>query len=1057
MLVFCCSFPLLAPLLFCFLQENLEFWTRCRDFRHLSYADIPASPEELEQVGAEMEAEVEREIKRQQERAAQAALNSGTVVSIDHVELLASPTARRQSLVRIQGLDVGAAFDLFTDPAAKSSASGGEEVMSLDSLVRMLKFFHIPLPASDTDRARIVLEMAAQLGYDPARGRPFISRGRFERILVDIENGRYVEAQIKQQVDQSLSSYVADQAAAQAAKVRHEDEEEWALVNHERDPTSDYLPPDSSVTTAAVASSSSPRSLSLASKLLLKLTRLILDLRVAKLRATFDLYDVDQSGTIELNEFQHVCASLAVDGHTNMARITAAFKNVDQDGSGSISLLEFVQFIFVEKTSSRALQSILDAKAREIYETFISNHAPKQVNIRGPVQRRIQAIMEEQEWHVPAGGGIGGAEASGATPAASPAPTPKSAITTAGTQVPSPSAAATTAQLKAAVAVQAQSSSAGAPNSKNDLRLPEGAAPARHAHNPSASASASSVSASSMLPSDALSSAARVRPRITQQIFDEAEEEIMKLMSADSFSRFKQSELFQQFLLAAGAYDFGGPSIMDDTKIKPPTSGDRIEAAAAAAATATQAPKPAKLRSGSVLITPRNNATIAEGIANLSEDDRIRTPVPAADSNAPSSMSIVVDSGAALSPMEVEVVSLEQIGLDNLTNEAQLLAAAPAGSTVVNRGHRASLIMPPRNSAPAQRGPGSRSMIAPVGVTSVRALSETQQAQPKSSDASPPAPRSSAAEPVPPVSGAGASAAAAASAPAAAPAAAPAPAPRRGSLLERTQAGDVVFTGGAVGGDVRIHGRRQSSIDATNAAKANGRASTSSNRSDTPPPPPPPPATPPPAAATAAAAASSAAPSVAAADSSAASSSSSAAAPAPSSPFTTGALKIDDDDEDAFQPVANASIEYADVDASSNGGADFTTPSKPAYIEKNPLQSPAPPTRQSQSQFDGDDAGKNPLQSPAPPRTHPFDSLEKNFLQSPAPNGRRASHPDIAFELTPFNGAGASAAAVPLPPLATLNDADLDKGPMQSPAFVHRKSQQSGQQWEAEPLPPPAL
>ncbi|MDR3471420.1 MAG: cyclic nucleotide-binding domain-containing protein, partial [Devosia sp.] len=303
--------------------ENIDFWKECRDFRHLSYADVPKEAEQQAREQAEMEQEIEADIRQlmaaQQQQ--QAASHDGTTPTSSPA---VSPRARRQSLVRIQGLDVAAAFDLFVDAAVVAPASSGvgrsttEEYMSVASLTEMLRFFHIPLPADSS----VLAEMASQLGYDPTSDCPRIERATFVRVLVDCENGKFVEARKRRTLDFQLVQLSEKWENAEAV----EEKADWPTSSgagdngangvggssSTADPTSDYVRTTGrksvimatadavamSAAAAASPTSSQAPSLSLASKLLVKLTRTILDLRVAKLKSTFNLYDTDCSGSV---------------------------------------------------------------------------------------------------------------------------------------------------------------------------------------------------------------------------------------------------------------------------------------------------------------------------------------------------------------------------------------------------------------------------------------------------------------------------------------------------------------------------------------------------------------------------------------------------------------------------------------------------------------------------------------------------------------------------------------------------------------------------------------
>lgn len=163
--------------------ENIEFWKECRDFRHLSYADVPKDEETIAKQQAELDIEIDAEIK-----ALQAAANSGNGgASSTDTTPSTSPKARRQSLFRIQGLDVAAAFDLFVDAAVVPPPhhSQTDEYMSVASLTEMLRFFQIPIPPD----ASVLAEMASLLGYDPTSEYPRIDKQTFVRVMVNCENG----------------------------------------------------------------------------------------------------------------------------------------------------------------------------------------------------------------------------------------------------------------------------------------------------------------------------------------------------------------------------------------------------------------------------------------------------------------------------------------------------------------------------------------------------------------------------------------------------------------------------------------------------------------------------------------------------------------------------------------------------------------------------------------------------------------------------------------------------------------------------------------------------
>jgi hypothetical protein len=118
----------------------------------------------------------------------------------------------------------------------------------------------------------------------------------------------------------------------------------------------------------------------------------------------------------------------------------------------------------------------------------------------------------------------------------------------------------------------------------------------------------------------------------------------------------------------------------------------------------------------------------------------------------------------------------------------------------------------------------------------------------------------------------------------------------------------------------------------------------------------------------------------------------------------------------------------------------------------------------------GGDSFKNPLQSPVAPRSQltAAEMEPKNPLQSPAVGQRRSALGTVPaatfFELTPIiNGSDGSTtngqqhhSAVPLPPLHSLNDADLLKNPLQSPAPLRRCSVHPADV-VVDALPPPAL
>ncbi len=102
-------------------------------------------------------------------------------------------------------------------------------------------------------------------------------------------------------------------------------------------------------------------------------------------------------------------------------------------------------------------------------------------------------------------------------------------------------------------------------------------------------------------------------------------------------------------------------------------------------------------------------------------------------------------------------------------------------------------------------------------------------------------------------------------------------------------------------------------------------------------------------------------------------------------------------------------------------------------------------------------AAKNALQSPAAPRSQllPSEMVEKNPLQSPAVGKRGNTVSAATFQLGPFQHGDHT---LPLPPLHSLNDADLLKNSLQSPgpAPPRRQSFLASQQ-EPAALPPPVF
>jgi CRP-like cAMP-binding protein len=573
--------------------ENIEFWKELRDFRHLSLADVPTPKNEAEAQAQELDREIEEDMRKAQEQqaaGASAQLNSSSSSPNNHARARRQSLVRIQNADVAATFDLfadstAAAATAAASAAAATSSSmvvapvpppsraaapsmrasfgtrssqGGvvadEPVMTLGALVSLLSFFELPLPSLEPDRSLVLNEMAEQLGYDVVSagglGRPYIRREYFVAVLSGLERGHFPECVRKIGVVHPALEQV--QLQEHLERVTHRSGE-WGAQDgpmHTKDPTSDYLPPDlssngggggvngvgldgvaamSSVSSPSLASES-PRNLSLASKLLLKLTRLILDLRVGKLKATFALYDADGSGSIELGEFEAICRTLKVAGcegggggtggngtgggsgggeaaaaaaaaasgtggskaaggngvgglgGDQSSRIVQAFQSVDSDNSGSLSLLEFVHWFFREKKNNRALQALLESRARAIYDIYICDAAPKQVNLRSHVQKKLQMIME-------------GTTSSSASPAASGAPV-------------SPSSPGST---KPTAAV---------------FKLPVTAGAAAVAAAAAALTAASGTSAS---PSSVTSPTAP-RPKVTQSMFDEAEAEILALL-----------------------------------------------------------------------------------------------------------------------------------------------------------------------------------------------------------------------------------------------------------------------------------------------------------------------------------------------------------------------------------------------------------------------------------------------------------------------------------------------------------------------------------------------
>jgi hypothetical protein len=387
-----------------------------------------------------------------------------------------------------------------------------------------------------------------------------------------------------------------------------------------------------------------------------------------------------------------------------------------------------------------------------------------------------------------------------------------------------------------------------------------------------------------------------------------------------------------------------------------------------------------KLRSGSVMITPRAAHAIVDGIEALDDEEieqraaevaaaAAATAAALAATTAPTKPIAAADSGtcasspSAIQPLEVEVVRLEQIGVDTLQSQPAL--SVPSSPTAGGDGEDDPTMKKNGRTPPRPYAGRSTNTVyfshgfAPSGINTLRGRQAAAAASTGAAGSSRPAVAASTFEPI---------------------------------------ADDDIADADAAS-------------SATEATTATDRASSAPTR-----------AVPPLVDLAAAAVASSSA---------ASASSSTSPSSRPLSLDTSTPVALADED------AAVAQYQQQQL---------FSTPSK------------------------GGDSFKNPLQSPVAPRSQltAAEMEPKNPLQSPAVGQRRSALGTVPaatfFELTPIiNGSDGSTtngqqhhSAVPLPPLHSLNDADLLKNPLQSPAPLRRCSVHPADV-VVDALPPPAL
>jgi Ca2+-binding EF-hand superfamily protein len=128
-------------------------------------------------------------------------------------------------------------------------------------------------------------------------------------------------------------------------------------------------------------------------RLIRKLNRAIQDIRLARLRHSFDQFDIDHSGKVELAEYINIMRTL---GFTEVETKTLQdnFKKMDKAGSGAVGFTQFVEFMVGEKQNKAKLHQLLLSRATAIFNQYVSPSAPNQVNIKGPTREDITKELE---------------------------------------------------------------------------------------------------------------------------------------------------------------------------------------------------------------------------------------------------------------------------------------------------------------------------------------------------------------------------------------------------------------------------------------------------------------------------------------------------------------------------------------------------------------------------------------------------------------------------------------------------------------------------------------
>eukprot|EP00808_Paulinella_micropora_P006444 g60359.t1 len=329
-----------------FSEENIDFWRECRDFRHLTYADIVSEPVQYKKMRKGSLALPAQFLDQDEGDEA------GVPDSPEHGQPVApggTPASKARSGLSMQPL-LRAGYDLVVH--GEVDALGERELRTLMRTVGLGEDLVGSLEAEDM--GHLLDSLGAKAGKVAADS--FVQR----------------------------LSQIAERGVNPAKRERGGE--------------------------------------GFTSSLLWKLQFALRELNIPQVREVFNKMDTEGTGRVSFQDFYAVIKELeagdapwasknttskpkppsgmvltSADGAMSKAQLQEKFKALDQHHTGEIDFNALVKFMLEEGRQKDQFQAMLRRRAVWLYYEFVSDSAPRQVNVQGPSRKAVAKRLESED------------------------------------------------------------------------------------------------------------------------------------------------------------------------------------------------------------------------------------------------------------------------------------------------------------------------------------------------------------------------------------------------------------------------------------------------------------------------------------------------------------------------------------------------------------------------------------------------------------------------------------------------------------------------------------